>query len=79
MSTSGINKLTAAVEADSDVDFVADAHVLLALAISRLQPEKRANALEGIEDTLRQEVVLCLASRQSPYPRAVGPGNGGLL
>jgi hypothetical protein len=39
--------------------------VLLALAISRLEPKKRETVLEGIEESLRQEVQLFEARRQS--------------
>jgi hypothetical protein len=67
---SGINKLTAAIAADSDLDMVADLHTALALSISRLDSEKRANALRDIEVTLRDEVALVDAlSPPSPYPR----------
>jgi hypothetical protein len=70
MNTAGINLLTAAVAADSDLDFTADSHTLFALSISRLSPAQRENVLKDVESTLRDEVGLFDVACPSPYPRS---------
>ena len=62
MSTTLIHRLMDTVESvdldDPDRDFVDSSVALLALAISRLDPQKREDALRGIEfGALRQAVA----------------------
>ena len=73
-ASAALRKLMDAVDSDSDVDFVADAHTLLALAISRLEPRKRVNALEDIGWTLRQEIALILGASPGPQVPEVNRG-----
>jgi hypothetical protein len=59
---------------DSVDDFVADAHALFALALSKLPAAEREHVLFAIEGGLLRQDVMRF-ERPSPYPKLI---NGGL-